>query len=215
MSRQHHIIALCLRVEQQIWNLRKAYWRSAGLEPSDPFLQVEVKNACENLRSALDYIAADIRDTCCVRLKKSKRFYFPILPNRAHFSRKVERWFPGLESRAPDLWEFLESIQPYQPGHSWLRDLNQVTVSHRHRGLTELLLPEPVSENLEGCLDGRPPARLLDFQLKGTEWFVIGSLTSALQGVRAIDGTIREMLAVWTPPVPAPQHDEPLVVVTA
>jgi hypothetical protein len=92
---------------------------------------------CENLRSALDYIAHDIREKHCVGANVKNPFYFPILPDSKTFADRVQKWFPGLNKTCPPLWNLLESIQPYQVGQEWLGKFNRVNNENKHGDLVE------------------------------------------------------------------------------
>ena len=100
-------------------------------------LKIHIKNLCENLRSVLDYIAHDIHDEYCSGTISNSRFYFPILPDNRQFQSQMERWFPGMRVSCPDLWDFLESIQPYHDNNSWLGKFNRVNNENKHESLVE------------------------------------------------------------------------------
>ena len=76
-SRQASIRALLAKIDAQVGKIEAEYKESLYSQAIDPELRVDLKNACENLRSVLDYLAADIRDRYCPRASSSDRFYFP------------------------------------------------------------------------------------------------------------------------------------------
>jgi hypothetical protein len=50
----------------------------------------------------------------------------------------MREWFPGLDSADPDLWSYLESIQPYHgAGTEWMGEFNQVNNENKHSALVE------------------------------------------------------------------------------
>jgi hypothetical protein len=50
----------------------------------------------------------------------------------------MREWFPGLDSAAPDLWSYLESIQPYPGAQTeWLGQFNRVNSENKHSALAE------------------------------------------------------------------------------
>lgn len=64
-SRDVSIDALLAKARVQIEQIRGEYERSVAAQTVDPALRVDIKNACENLRSALDYLPTDIRERYC------------------------------------------------------------------------------------------------------------------------------------------------------
>lgn len=136
--RQADIQALLMQAQQQLREVENKYQSSLTAKSVSLDLKVKIKNLCENLRSVLDYLAHDIRETKCSQAKENDRFYFPILPDRKQFESKMREWFPKLDSTAPDLWSYLESIQPYHGAQSeWLGQLNRVNNENKHSALVE------------------------------------------------------------------------------
>src|SRR2546425_71162 len=95
-SRQASIRALLAKVDTQLGKIEAEHKTSLHSQAIDPELRVDIKNACENLRSVLDYLAADIRERYCPAASSSDRFYFPILPDKKTFDARIDQWFPGL-----------------------------------------------------------------------------------------------------------------------
>ena len=100
-------------------------------------LKIDIKNIAGNLRSVLDYIANDIRDSHCPSAKPNDRFYFPILPDVASFNSQCTKWYPALQNSCPDLWSYLESIQPYHKNYEWLGNFNRLNNENKHESLVE------------------------------------------------------------------------------
>lgn len=136
--RQEDVQALLTQAREQLREVEVKYQSSLTAKSVSPALKVKIKNLCENLRSVLDYLAHDIRETKCSQPKENDRFYFPILPNKRQFESRMREWFPGLDSAAPDLWSYLESIQPYHGAQTeWLGQLNSVNNENKHSALIE------------------------------------------------------------------------------
>lgn len=136
--RQADIQALLKHAREQFREVEAKYQASLTAKSVSFDLKVKIKNLCENLRSVLDYLAHDIRETRCSQPKENDRFYFPILPDKKQFESKMEEWFPGLDSVEPDLWSYLESIQPYHGVQTeWLGQLNRVNNENKHSALVE------------------------------------------------------------------------------
>lgn len=135
-SRREEIDALLSRARKDLRAVELEYRDSLHKKAISADLRIDIKNLCENLRSALDYLAQDIREEHCPAAKKA-RFYFPILPDRNQFEARMEEWFPGLRKVAPALWTLLESVQPYQQGYEWLGHFNRVNTENKHGQLVE------------------------------------------------------------------------------
>ena len=136
MKRQDDIEALLKRARADLEKVRAEYDQSLRKKTVAPDLRIDIKNLCGNLRSVLDYLACEIRESHCTSAKE-KCFYFPILPSRQLFEARVEGWFPRLRTNAPDLWDYLESLQPYHDGNEWLDQFNRVNNENKHGSLVE------------------------------------------------------------------------------
>ena len=127
-----------MQAQQQLREVEDKYQSSLTAKIVSLGLKVKIKNLCENLRSVLDYLAHDIRETKCSQPKQNERIYFPILPNRKQLELKMMQWFPKLDLTSPDLWSYLESIQPYYGAQTeWLGQLNRVNSENKHSALVE------------------------------------------------------------------------------
>jgi hypothetical protein len=134
--RDADIETLLAKARSQIEQIRREYEKSLHAKSIDPALRVDIKNACENLRSALDYLATDIREAYCAGAPR-RSFYFPILPDRETFDARLEQWFPGLKAAAPSLVNELEALQPYHPNQAWLGQFNRLNRENKHGDLVE------------------------------------------------------------------------------
>jgi len=135
--RKTNIDALLIKAQEQLNAIRGEYDRSLHAQQIEPALKIDIKNLCENLRSALDYIAHDIREKHCPAANPKDRFYFPILPDSQAFSKQANQWFPSLATTCPAVWALLESIQPFQPGYEWLSRFNRLNNENKHGNLVE------------------------------------------------------------------------------
>lgn len=100
-------------------------------------LRIDLKNLLENYRSALEYTAQHIADLCDPKPKLDK-IYFPVAASAdtsVEFGKKLDRWFPGLRTRAPVVMDHLMSIQEFN-GELWLRQLADLTNFNKHRSLS-------------------------------------------------------------------------------
>lgn len=136
-SRRDSIRALLEKATAQVRKIEAEYNKSLHAQTIDPELRIDIKNAFENLRSVLDYLAADIRERHCPKASASDRFYFPILPDKKTFDTRLDQWFPDLRQSAPGVASALEVVQPFQAGHEWLGLFNRVNNENKHGDLVE------------------------------------------------------------------------------
>jgi hypothetical protein len=131
-------LAVIKRAKEDFQKLEAEYNSSLSKKSIDPELKIDIKNFCGNLRSALDYLAHEIREKCCPGTPSRVRFYFPILPDHEQFSSKMAKWFPNLEKAYPEVWNYLESIQSYKANaNHWLTVFNRLNNENKHGALTE------------------------------------------------------------------------------
>jgi hypothetical protein len=135
MKRETSINALLKKANLDFAELQTAYQSSLHEKQVRDDLKVAIKNIFENLRSCLDYLAQDIFDTHCFPTRKSDRLYFPIRATPEEFRPAIEKDFPNLPSTAKDVFNILESIQPYR--NAWLGDFNKLNNHNKHQDLVE------------------------------------------------------------------------------
>ena len=117
MSRKDDIEVTLAAARDQYENICEAYDRALRDESLD--LRVSVKNLMENLRSALDYMAHDIYESCCqtARLASGKpeprNIYFPHGRSEADFRSGMGSSLPGLDTLASNVYSLIASIQPF------------------------------------------------------------------------------------------------------
>lgn len=155
MRRENEIEALFLRAKSQLEEIKTEYDKSLHDKKISDLLKVDIKNFYENLRSALDYLAHTIKETHCQSASGNARFYFPILPNARSFSSKMSNWYPGLDTSATMLYQYLESIQPYQRGYNWLGMFNKINNENKHGNLVEQTRHEKVRITASSCKGGQ------------------------------------------------------------
>ncbi len=136
-TRSNSIKALLARSAKDVARIEQEYKDSLDAKRVSDELCIDIKNLCGNLRSVLDYLASDIREIHCPNARPKERFYFPVLPARAQFEARMAQWFPDLEVSSPDVWNYLESIQPYHDVFQWLGHLNRVNNENKHEALVE------------------------------------------------------------------------------
>jgi hypothetical protein len=149
-SRKANITALVDRAKWDLPKVEAAYQKSLHAKAIDPDLRIDIKNLCENLRSALDYLAHDMREKLCPTAKFGQRFYFPILPDQPSFDAKLDDWYPGLRTAHAPLARYLSSVQPFQVGCEWLGTFNKLNNENKHGDLIEQVRSETVETRVTG-----------------------------------------------------------------
>lgn len=103
MTRRQRIELLLKFVETvQHPAVKQEYESAVATRSVPPFLPIQIKNLCENLRSALDYLAHEIWDAYGAQAGKKPNVYFPIRRTPAEFSTVVAQLYPRLGSKNPD-----------------------------------------------------------------------------------------------------------------
>jgi hypothetical protein len=136
-NRKSDVEAMVKRSKKDFVAVRAAYDKCLHDRTISAELRIDIKNLCGNLRSILDYLARDIREKHCPTANPNVRFYFPILPDAGQYQNLMNNWFPGLRTVCPDLWNYLESVQPYQPKQGWLGKFNRINNENKHESLVE------------------------------------------------------------------------------
>jgi len=136
-KRDESIAALLSRCATDVAALEIAYSDALSRQTIPADLKIDIKNLAGNLRSVLDYVAADVREACCPTANPRDRFYFPVLQDEGDFLRKTSEWYPDLETARPAVWAYFRSVQPYHPQFRWLGQLNSVNNENKHGDLVE------------------------------------------------------------------------------
>lgn len=136
MSREKSIQALLSRAEDVVPQIEKHYKKSLELKEVSEELKIDIKNLCENLRSVLDYLAHEIIDSYCPNANPNDRLYFPITRDKDSFENKMKKSYPDLEKNNKMLYNYLESIQPYQSADAaWLGKFVEIANENKHQNL--------------------------------------------------------------------------------
>lgn len=135
MKRKSSIEALLSKSRSTFGELKRAYEASLREKSIRDDLKVDIKNIFENLRSCLDYLAHEIFEALCQPASKPNRLYFPIRQSNPEFVQAVTRDYPNLQAANKAVFDFLESIQPYND--TWLGQFNQLNNENKHQDLVE------------------------------------------------------------------------------
>ena len=191
-KRRANLRAMIEYADEVQWpQILQGYEEGLSKREVNPRTGVVIKNFCENLRSALDWLAEEIRDACGI--SSPRKIYFPICSTRADFDDKMKHWFPGLDTHSPDVWRYLLSMQSFSPhGESWLTEFNDVNNENKHFDLVvQTSTDAPVGSSaarklgpivlLEGSAE---KGTWVEFRFGGTGTNAHMLLYSALVGVK-------------------------------
>ena len=129
-------------VDDSLGHIKVAYNQALRDKRIAPSLRIDVKNAMENMRSALDYMARDIADEIVAphqasnNLKAVKLVYFPYGRDQQAFEASVHQGLPDLHSLNSQVYEIIESIQPHSCGNTWLYELCNIVNKNKHDALS-------------------------------------------------------------------------------
>jgi len=135
--RKDSIYALLSKVEAQITEIEAEYNKSLHAKIISATLRIDIKNACENMRSVLDYLAHEIHEHYSLGRSSRSRIYFPVFPDQKTFDIMIDRCFPGLRKKAPNVFAALEAVQPFQSGQEWFGQFNHLNNENKHGDLVE------------------------------------------------------------------------------
>jgi len=153
-TRRNDVQALLRAAADQLLTIEGGYERALRDESLD--LRVPVKNLMENLRSALDYMAHDIYESCCKAGRTAsgrsdpKNIYFPYGQQEEDFRSGLGASLPGLQAAAPKVYDLLIAIQPFRCADSWLHDLCSILNTKKHDHLTPQVRQEAETHTVEG-----------------------------------------------------------------
>lgn len=138
MTRQDNIKAQLNRASEMLPKIEKEYSDSLHKKSINSNLKLDIQTFLGHLRSAMDYLAKDIAEKYFPNIKNSDRLYFPIRNDRDSFQLLMSKSYPELVKNCPDLYNFLESIQPYiKTENKWLTQFNEVNNENKHNDLVE------------------------------------------------------------------------------
>lgn len=89
-------------------------------------------------RSALDHIATGLQAK--LGIKNDFSPYFPISKTASAFQKKLDKDFPGLETKYPAFVDYIRSIQPFNKnlGSEAIEELNTLCNTAKHQRLLDI-----------------------------------------------------------------------------
>jgi hypothetical protein len=114
--RDSDINSLLMHVDSRLVDIKAAYERSLREKNIPASLRIDVKNAMENLRSCLDYMAQDMAEAVIMPYRRAnnlsalKRVYFPYGKDKQSYDESVKRNLPDLQTVSPVIHALIEGI---------------------------------------------------------------------------------------------------------
>ncbi len=163
-------IALLLEdVEQNIFLIESERQKAVNDSTIQAILKPRVKSCLEHLRSCLDYCAKDVYTTV-IDTNPKKRVYFPYGEQYEKFKSNLDKNIGNLEKTNKDIYDLIESIQPFRTGDNWLLVLCNATNENKHSqlisqnrvdrvnleqdGYTYISFPKGLKININNCSFG-------------------------------------------------------------
>jgi hypothetical protein len=131
-----------MHVDGSLVDIKSEYERSLREKNIPNSLRIDVKNAMENLRSCLDYMAQDIAEIIIIPYRRVNnlgllnRVYFPYGKDEKSYNESVSKNLPDLQSVNPVIHALIENIQPHACGNTWLYDLCSILNANKHKSLS-------------------------------------------------------------------------------
>lgn len=195
-SRKSDIDALISHIQTEYKIIENLYKNSLRSQEIKLELKIKVKNYLENARSVLDFCAHDIADAIGV---KNANVYFPIIDASSSltgFQGSIGRNLPMLETKNKELFDYLQSIQPYNPDCEWFGDFVTVTNDTKHSQLTPQIKTETeriVSQHTSGGMASWNPAAVKF----GAGAFINGALVNHVTQLPAVTPETKVTRETW------------------
>jgi len=153
--RTEQVNALLEHGQTDLNNIEEQYNKALNTTTIPSSLQIDIKNFMENLRSALDYIAHDIYEQQIAGHRASTgqseitNIYFPYGKTEDDFKSGIGSSLPDLKAVSPNLYNILESIQPFKVADDWLYDFCSILNEKKHNTLSPQIREEKRSLNID------------------------------------------------------------------
>ena len=155
IQRGESILAMLQRTEREFSSVREKYVAlgDANIVPLE--LRVDIHDLLNHYRALLEYTAQEIAAICYPR---PKRPGFPIAnrgKKREDFAKEIDQKFPGLSRGAPELRDYLLSVQHFK-GDPWLDTFNTLAKQNKHDELSHQIRGDFIAAYVGA--DDLPPA---------------------------------------------------------
>lgn len=140
--REEDINLLLDEANENLLIIKGKYKAALTDESIRDILKVKVKTVLEHLRSSLDYCAHDIYDFYYSKNdgnteeeRNKLKIYFPYGKKPQNFRASLGNNFKKFNEIDIDMYDLLESIQPYKSNNNWLIDICLLTNTNKHNRL--------------------------------------------------------------------------------
>jgi len=138
MKRKDSIDALLLRSKKILEEIESFYDKNKKEKIISDDLKTNVMFCILCLHSVLHYLSREIIEMSDIKRtdKELRNLSFPIRSNTMDFRGFMSANYTRLDSISPELYKYLESIQPYQNTlNQWLSEFNKLANEHKHNDL--------------------------------------------------------------------------------
>jgi hypothetical protein len=146
--------SLIQHAEIALPNIRKNYEASLHAKQISPTLLIDVKNFCENLRSALDFAASRIFERygkSPTSAKPKIYFAYATASQNKTESGRIDTCIPGLSKSRPDIVQLVLEMQHFGArGFTWLPSFMELTNENKHQWLTPQVRKETKELRISG-----------------------------------------------------------------
>lgn len=148
--------SLVQHAQDELPKIRQAYDESLAAKTIAPRLLVEIKNVCENLRSALDFAAHGVFERYWTASGKKPKIYFPYATakqSRAEFEKsgRIETCITGLKAARSDIFNLVLEMQHFgSHGYKWLPAFMDLTNENKHQRLVPQVRKEVKELRISG-----------------------------------------------------------------
>lgn len=132
-------------------NLMGIYKQAINEKVITDLLRLEVFHYLSDARAVLDYCAYDIYSSLSnIGKKKTDRIYFPILKKDETVQQleKKYKWLVSLRDSNPNLYCYIEGVQPCHPEYAWLADFADIHTECKHLRLTPQSRKEVIAKSI-------------------------------------------------------------------
>jgi hypothetical protein len=149
--------SLIQHAEIELPKIRKEYEASLHAKQISSTLLIEIKNFCENLRSAMDFAATGIFELHGKSPSSARpKIYFPYAKatqNKTDFEKsgRIDTCIPGLSTSRPDIVQLVVEMQHFgSRGYTWLPSFMELTNENKHQRLTPQVRKETKELRISG-----------------------------------------------------------------
>jgi hypothetical protein len=155
-------------------------------------LAIKIKNCCENMRSALDFLAHHIFKLTYPGTQIPDTLTFPLGWTWQKADEAINRQFPNIRKVNRALWLALHNAQPYKRRNKWLRRFVTVVNDHKHWDLVgqrvrKVDIDSPKAKGFGPFVFLLEPENILiEYRFRGIEANAFFLLRQALTNIRLL-----------------------------